>query len=168
MGRESSANRGITNSSGTVGRYATFVTFSEESPPAIVGLLRLTWETVDSNRERRFAETGASEFGHALMTQIRVTPGTSIAKLSRALRSTTKAVEAEVTVLEDKGLVSHVSHPLRPEIRELHVTGAGRNSIDSALLIDSQLGSSLERALGHEQFAALISSLQLVRVEAGR
>lgn len=157
-----------TDSSDTGRRYSGFVTSSEEPPSAIVDLSRVFWETFNLKQERRFAETGASEFGHTLMTQIRVTPGTSIAKRGRALRSTTKAVDAKVTTLEAKGLVSRVSHPLRPEVRELHVTEAGRRSINGAALSDRQLGFSLETALGQERFAMLTISLQLVTVEAGR
>jgi DNA-binding MarR family transcriptional regulator len=130
--------------------------------------MRLAWETVKSSRERRFAATGASEFGQALMTQIRVTPGTSVMKLSRALRSSAKALEAEVSTLEANGLVERVSHPLRPEVQELHVTEAGRNSMDSAALIDEQLGSGLEAALGHEHFALLLNLLELVKLESQR
>lgn len=113
-------------------------------------------------KERPLREVGVPGSHYAVLISLQTTPGLTGAELARLVGITPQAVALLVGKLTDRGLVERRAHPRHRNVRELHLTDAGRSELSKAERIVSDLERHLRESLGTQRYRQLRDLLGLV------
>jgi len=107
---------------------------AEESDPRerVIWALRRAELAVQKVKDQRLRALGMNAAHYTLLISVDAEPGLAGATLARRLNVTPQAIASLVARLEDGGLVERRTHPRHPQVKELHLTAAGRDALREA------------------------------------
>jgi DNA-binding MarR family transcriptional regulator len=129
--------------------------------------LRRAELAVQKAKERRLRAVGMPAAHYSLLMSVNAEPGLSGAELARRLGVTPQAVASLVRRIEGQGELERRPHPRHPHVLELYLTAAGREGLQAADELMSQIDRSLTSALGVADSVHLQANLDRVTDLAG-
>lgn len=134
--------------------------------------LRRTALAVDAVKAKRLRDVSLGGPDYSVLACVRSEPGLSGAELSRRLGVTPQAVVPLVRRLAQEGLIERRPHPRHLHVQELHITSAGRTSLQAADRVVNGIEGQLRDHLGtsdHAQLRRLLDAVAdyLVSAEVG-
>jgi len=110
-----------------------------QGPVSLVETIENASIAIEKRRVHLLGEIGLSADTKLVLTQARIDPGSTPARLARGTRFPAKRIEQLTAELLTAGLLERRNHPTRPGIYELHVNSLGVSALESAELVEVQL-----------------------------
>ena len=115
---------------------------------------RVTWTlrradlAVVRAKEPGLRAVGVPQAHYALLMQVHTFPGLSGAEIGRRLGVTTQAVALLATKLQAQGLLERRTHTRHRNVKEFHLTDAGRATLQAAETVITDIEQRVCEALG--------------------
>ncbi|MBB3073677.1 MarR family winged helix-turn-helix transcriptional regulator [Streptomyces violarus] len=144
------------------------MTHEDERPIAANAQDRVTWAlrraewAVQARKDQRLRPLGIAAAQYTLLMSVHGDPGLTGAELARRLNVTPQAVASQVARLEERGQLERRPHPRHRHVQELHLTGAGLDSLRDADAMIVEIEQRIAGKLGPKKAAQLRTLLDEV------
>ncbi len=144
------------------------MTHEDERPIAANAQDRVIWAlrraewAVQARKDQRLRPLGIAAAQYTLLMSVHGDPGLTGAELARRLNVTPQAVASQVARLEERGQLERRPHPRHRHVQELHLTGAGLDSLRDADAMIVEIEQRITDKLGPKKAAQLRTLLDEV------